>query len=207
MSAVGTDRTGGPTLASVRRVCVFAGACPGVRSVYLEAAQAFGHLLARCGQGLVYGGSGRGLMGAVASAVRLGGGEVIGIMPERLLDREAANPHSAELCIVGTLHERKARMAELADAFVALPGGFGTLDELFELLTWAQLGVHATRRVGLLNVDDFFDPLLAFVQRAVAEGLVAPFDAELLIARPDPAELLAEIVAACLPTVVGASRW
>ncbi|MBV9894820.1 MAG: TIGR00730 family Rossman fold protein [Chloroflexi bacterium] len=190
----------------MRRVCVFAGARPGVRSVYLEIAQAFGHLLVRCGLGLVYGGSGRGLMGAVASAVRLGGGQVIGIMPECLREREAANPHTAELRIVGSLHERKAHMAELADAVVALPGGFGTLDELFEALTWVQLGRHATRRVGLLNVDGYFDPLLAFVRHAVAEGFVPSSDADLLIARPDPAALLAELVVDGLPTVASVSR-
>jgi len=202
MSAAGPVRTGDPAVDPVRRVCVFAGARAGVRSVYLEVAQAFGHLLARCGLGLVYGGSSRGLMGAVATAARLGGGEVIGIMPEHLLEREAANPYLADLRIVRSLHERKLRMAELADAFVALPGGFGTLDELFELLTWAQLGLHPTKHVGLLNVDGYFDPLLAFVQRAVADGFVAPSNADLLIANPDPAGLLAEIVADRRPTVL-----
>jgi len=136
----------------VQRVCVFCGASTGRRSAYAEAARGFGALLAERGLGLVYGGGRVGLMGALADGALAGGGEAIGVIPQGLVDRELAHPGLSELRVVLSLHERKAEMAALADAFVALPGGFGTLDELMEQLTWAQLGLHR-KPVGLLDVE------------------------------------------------------
>src|SRR5262245_12742237 len=142
----------------MRRVCVFCGSSAGNRPEYADAARHLGAALARRGLGLVYGGGHVGLMGVVADAVLRAGGEVIGVIPQALVERELAQAGLTRLEVVDTMHQRKARMADLADAFVALPGGFGTCDELFEILTWSQLGLHA-RPVGLLNVAGFFDPL------------------------------------------------
>src|SRR5450631_733872 len=142
------------------RVCVFSGSNPGARVVYTQQARLLGQQLARRNIGLVYGGSGRGLMGVVARAVLAGGGDVIGVIPAHLLDREGSSRALGEQRVVGSMHERKALMADLANAFIAIPGGFGTLDELFEIVTWAQLGLHA-KPIGLLNVAGYFDTLTA----------------------------------------------
>jgi uncharacterized protein (TIGR00730 family) len=155
----------------VQRVCVFCGASSGRRPAYAEAARAFGETLASRGLGLVFGGGCVGLMGAVADAALAAGGEAIGVIPQSLVDRELAHPGLTRLDVVGSLHERKARMAELSDAFVALPGGFGTLDELMEQLTWSQLGLHA-KPVGLLDVDGYWRPLIALARHATDEGFV-----------------------------------
>ena len=171
------------------RVCVFCGSSPGAREAYLEAARSLGSLLAERGIGLVYGGASVGLMGEVADAVLAGGGEAIGVIPRRLVDRELAHAGLTELHVVETMHERKALMARLSDAFVILPGGAGTLDEFFEALTWRQLGLHA-KPLALLDVEDFFEPLLALADHLVEEGFVqAAFRAVLLVER-DPAALL-----------------
>jgi uncharacterized protein (TIGR00730 family) len=159
----------------VEQVCVFCGASSGRRPVYAEAARAFGEALARRGLGLVYGGGRVGLMGAVADGALAAGGNVVGVIPQELVDRELAHAGVTRLDVVGSLHERKARMAELADAFVALPGGFGTLDELMEQLTWSQLGLHA-KPVGLLDVDDYWRPLIALARHATEEGFVREAD-------------------------------
>ena len=159
----------------MQRVCVFCGASSGRRAAYVEAARAFGTLLAERGIGLVYGGGRVGLMGAVADGALAGGGEAIGVIPQELVDRELAHPGLTELRIVGSLHERKAQMAELADAFVALPGGFGTLDELMEQLTWSQLGLHR-KPVGLLDVEGYWAPLIALARHATDEGFVREVD-------------------------------
>jgi uncharacterized protein (TIGR00730 family) len=153
------------------RLCVFCGSSAGGRPEYAEAAREFGALLARRRLGLVYGGGHVGLMGVLADAVLGGGGEVIGVIPQALVDRELAHPGLTELRVVGTMHQRKSMMADLSEAFIALPGGYGTLDELFEILTWAQLGVHA-KPIGLLNVGGFFDLLLAWARHAAAEGFM-----------------------------------
>jgi uncharacterized protein (TIGR00730 family) len=159
----------------VRRVCVFCGASSGRRASYLELARAFGAAAARRGLGVVYGGGRVGLMGAVADGALAAGGEVVGVIPQELVDRELAHDGVTELHVVGSLHERKALMAELADAFVALPGGFGTLDELMEQLTWAQLGLHA-KPIGLLDVDEYWRPLITFARHATDEGFVRESD-------------------------------
>src|SRR5262249_11009257 len=150
----------------MKRLCVFCGSSAGGAAAYADAARRFGPALAAHGLGLVYGGGHVGLMGVVADAVLGGGGEVIGVIPQALVDRELAHTGLTALRVVATMHQRKALMADLADGFVALPGGFGTADELFEILTWAQLGLHA-KPVGLLDVNGFFTPLLAWVERCV----------------------------------------
>jgi uncharacterized protein (TIGR00730 family) len=157
----------------MRAVCVFCGSSLGVDAAYREAASTFGREVARRGLRLIYGGGNIGLMGVVADAALAAGGEVIGVIPQALLDRELAHGGLSELVVVGTMHDRKARMADLADAFVALPGGYGTFEEFCEVLTWTQLGVHA-KPCGLLNVNGFYDALLALFDRAVADHFVRP---------------------------------
>ena len=149
-------------------ICVFCGSSPGARASYIDAACELGRLLAVRGVTLIYGGASVGLMGALADAALAAGGSVVGVMPKALVDREVSHSNLTQLHVVGSMHERKARMADLAEAFIALPGGFGTIEELFEILTWAQLGLHQ-KPIGLLNVEGYFDPLLSFVDRAVEE--------------------------------------
>jgi uncharacterized protein (TIGR00730 family) len=155
------------------RICVFCGASPGNEPRYVAAAHDVGEGLARRGIALVYGGGRVGLMGALADAALDAGGEVIGVIPRGLVDRELAHPGLTELRVVGSLHERKAVMADLADAFIALPGGLGTLEELAEVVSWAQLELHA-KPIGLFEVGDYWTLLLAWLDMAVAEGFVAP---------------------------------
>jgi uncharacterized protein (TIGR00730 family) len=173
----------------MRRICVFCGSKVGDRPVYAEAALRLGELLARRGLGLVYGAGNIGLMGVLADAALSRGGEVIGVIPRSLVDRELAHQGLTELYIVETMHQRKALMADLSDGFIALPGGFGTCDELFEILTWGQLGLHS-KPVGLLNVDGFFDPLLAWLDHTVEEGFVKPIHRSALLTESDSARLL-----------------
>ncbi|MFL5436343.1 MAG: TIGR00730 family Rossman fold protein [Myxococcales bacterium] len=155
----------------MKRLCVFAGSAKGSKAAYAEAARGLGAAAARRGIGIVYGGAAYGLMGICADGALAGGGEVIGVLPQALSDREKAHPRLSELRIVGTLHARKATMAALADAFVALPGGCGTLDELFEAITWRQLALHA-KPIGLYDVEGYFEPLLTFLRAAAEEGFV-----------------------------------
>ncbi len=171
------------------RLCVFCGSSAGGRPGYADAARRLGTELVARGIGLVYGGGKVGLMGVLADAVLSQGGEAIGIIPEPLVARELAHRGLTELRIVGSMHERKATMAALADGFIALPGGFGTLEETFEILTWAQLGIHA-KPVGVLNVEGYWDGLRQLVGQAVAEGFVRPEYAELLMFAETPAALL-----------------
>ena len=156
-----------------RSVCVFCGSAPGARPSYSAAARELGGALARAGMTLVYGGGRLGLMGIVADAVLQGGGRVIGVIPRMLIERELAHPNLTRQHVVNTMHERKTLMAELSDAFVGLPGGMGTFDELVEIVTWAQLGLHA-KPVVLANIDDYYRSLYAMLDNAVAEGFVTP---------------------------------
>jgi uncharacterized protein (TIGR00730 family) len=174
------------------RVCVYAGSSPGARPQYADAARALGRVLAARRRGIVFGGSRSGLMGAVADEALARGGEVIGVIPRYLVEREVAHGALTDLHVVATMHERKALMAELADAFVALPGGIGTLEELVEMLTWAQLGLHG-KPVGIVNVDGYYDSLLAFLAHAVDEGFLSPTTRERLAVRSDPEALLDEL--------------
>jgi uncharacterized protein (TIGR00730 family) len=157
--------------------------------VYAEAARAFGSALGRRGLGLVYGGGRVGLMGALADAALAAGAESVGVIPQDLVDRELAHGGLTDLRIVGSLHERKALMAELADGFVALPGGFGTLDELLEQLTWSQLGLHA-KPVGLLDVDGYWRPLIELARHATEEGFVRESDLASIAVAVEPDALL-----------------
>ncbi|MCC6434903.1 MAG: TIGR00730 family Rossman fold protein [Acidimicrobiales bacterium] len=178
----------------MRRVCVFCGSSSGTDPRYREAASAMGRTLAERGIELVYGGGAVGLMGVIADAVMEAGGTVIGVLPKGLFSREVGHEAITELRHTDSMHERKALMYELADAFIALPGGLGTLDELFETLTWAQIGLHA-KPVGLLDVDGYFDQLLAFLQHTVDTGFVKQANIDLLVADADPAGLLARLAA------------
>jgi uncharacterized protein (TIGR00730 family) len=173
----------------IARVCVFCGSSPGTSQAFTELAARLGQLLAAQGLGLVYGGASVGLMGRLAGAALAAGGEVIGVIPQSLVDMEVAHTSLADLRIVATMHERKSLMADLADAFIALPGGMGTLDELFEVLTWAQLGLHA-KPTGLLNPDDYFGPLLAFLDGAVRARFLQPVHRAMLLVDDDPGRLL-----------------
>lgn len=173
----------------MKRVCVFCGSSAGTRPVYAEAARAMGRTLAERGIGLVYGGGRVGLMGEVADAVLAAGGEVTGVIPRGLMDREVGHRGLTNLHVTGTMHERKALMVDLSDGFVALPGGYGTLDELCEALTWSQLGIHA-RPCGVLNVDGYFDALLALFDHAVREGFVREAHRGLVLEATEPAALL-----------------
>lgn len=170
-------------------VCVYCGSRPGHHPAYLQAAQDLGRLIGQRGWRLVYGGGGEGLMGTAASAALDAGGQVLGVIPQRLVDREHAHPDLTELRIVQTMHQRKHLMADEAHAFIALPGGLGTLEEIFEIWTWRQLGYHH-KPVGLLNVEGYFDPLIAMTQRAVDQGFVSPEHNALLRIEQDPQALL-----------------
>jgi uncharacterized protein (TIGR00730 family) len=187
----------------MKRVCVFAGSSVGARPAYRHAAEALGRAIAGRGMGVVFGGGRIGLMGALADAALEAGGQVIGVIPAALEAKELGHTGLTELRVVRSMHERKATMADLSDGFVALPGGWGTLDELFEILTWGQLGLHA-KPCGLLNVEGYFDGLLAFMQHLVDERFVRPENAAMLSVAATPGALLG-LMAACTPTP--AERW
>jgi uncharacterized protein (TIGR00730 family) len=178
----------------MKRLCVFCGSKAGRRPLYRDAAQRLGALLAARRIGLVFGGGHIGLMGVLADAVLAGGGAVIGVIPRALVAKELAHPGVPDMRIVESMHSRKALMAELSDAFAALPGGYGTADELCEMLTWAQLGIHA-KPIGLLNTAAFFDPLLAWLDHTVAEGFLKEKHRQLLHVADDPEQLLTNLLA------------
>jgi hypothetical protein len=176
----------------VRRICVFCGSSAGARPAYARSARALGELLASRGIDVVYGGGAVGLMGELADAALVAGGKVIGVIPDALVAMEVAHDRLTELHVVRSMHERKALMAELSDAFVALPGGLGTLEELFEVLTWAQLGLHP-KPCGLVDVEGFYAPLLACLDHAVVEGFVRPENRALVLDDVDPVRLLSRL--------------
>jgi uncharacterized protein (TIGR00730 family) len=176
----------------LKSVCVFCGSRMGARPEYLVGARALGAELARRGLTLVYGGANVGLMGALADAALEQGGKVVGVLPQVLRDRELAHPRLTELHFVDSMHTRKAMMAARADAFIAMPGGIGTFEELFEITTWAQLGLHH-KPIGLLNVADFYGPLLALMRRAVDEGFVPEARAQPFACEASPATLLEQL--------------
>nr|WP_085915296.1 MULTISPECIES: TIGR00730 family Rossman fold protein [Pseudonocardia] len=180
-------------------LCVFCGSNPGRVPEYVAAARRLGALLADAGIGLVYGGASVGTMGELADAALERGGRVVGVIPEHQLAGEIAHDGLTELHVVGSMHERKAMMAELSDGFVTLPGGIGTLEEFAEALTWSQLGLHA-KPVGLLDTAGYYRDLLAFFDHAVAEGFLRAADRALVRSGPDPETLLAELRAASAPT-------
>src|ERR1043166_793852 len=175
------------------RLCVFCGSRTGGRPAYAEAAAGLGAALAHRGIGLVFGAGHIGLMGVLADAVLAAGGEAIRVIPQALVDRERAHPQLTALHVVESMHDRKALMAELSDAFLALPGGYGTLEELFEIVTWKQLRLHQ-KPIGLYNGAGFFDPLLAWIEQAIAEDFIKPKHRDLLVVGQDLAELLDRLV-------------
>jgi len=188
----------------LRRICVFSGSSFGARPAYADAAAALGRELVARGIGLVYGGGSVGLMGVLADAVLGAGGEVIGVIPRALATKEIAHQGLTDLRVVPSMHERKALMTELADGFVALPGGYGTFDELFEAITWAQLGLHE-KPIALLDVDAFFAPLLVLLDRATEERFIRPEHRALVISDDDPARVLDRM--ATFPPVASVMKW
>jgi uncharacterized protein (TIGR00730 family) len=178
----------------MKRICVFCGSNAGARSEYAEAARTLATVLAERKLGIVYGGGNVGLMGVLADAALARGGEVIGVIPRKLVEKEVGHRGVTELRIVETMHERKALMNDLSDAFIALPGGFGTFDEFFEVLTWSQLGFHG-KPCALLNVAGYYDGLLTMLDHAVTERFLRPAHRELVIADTDPLRLLQRLSA------------
>jgi len=187
----------------MKRVCVFAGSSAGSRDEYQDAARALGRTLAERGIGLVYGGARVGLMGIIADATLTAGGQAIGVIPAALVAREIAHEGLTELRIVSSMHERKALMADLSDAFIAVPGGWGTLEEFFEVLTWAQLGLHR-KPCGLLNVLGYFDGLLSFLEHAVGERFLRREYASMIAVAASPAALLDRLGSYAPPSV---EKW
>jgi uncharacterized protein (TIGR00730 family) len=187
----------------IKRVCVFCGSKEGADSRYSAAARGVGAELVRRGWGLVFGGGSVGLMGVVADTVLEQSGEVIGVIPQALATKELLHPRVPEMRKVRDMHERKSVMAELSDAFVALPGGYGTFEELFEVITWAQLGFHR-KNIGLLNVGGYFDPLVELVDHAIRAGFVVPEHRELIVVENEPAALLDKLSTHQMPAV---RRW
>lgn len=189
--------------ASISRVCVFCGSNTGADPAFAETARAFGETLAREKIGLVYGGGNVGLMGAIADAALTGGGEVIGVIPHGLARKELAHKGLSKLHVVESMHERKALMADLSDAFVAMPGGLGTLEEIFEVITWAQLGIHE-KACAFLNVENYYNGLLEFLEQAVRQGLIKPEHRGMILVESDQKVLLGRIRAYQAPNV---EKW
>jgi len=187
----------------LRRLAIFCGSNPGARPEYEAGARSLGKALVERGIGVVYGGSSVGLMQVLAETMLEEGGEIIGVIPKMLVEREVANTALDDLRVVGSMHERKAMMAELADGFVALPGGIGTLEEFFEIWTWAQLGVHE-KPCGLLNIAGYYDPLLAFLDGAVEERFVRQIHRDMVIVESEPRALLDRFANYEAPRVV---KW
>lgn len=189
--------------ASMKAVCVFCGSNPGNHPDYAAAAEALGQAIAKRGATLVYGGAEVGLMGITADAALAAGGEVIGIIPKALMDKEIGHKGLTRLEAVGSMHERKARMAELSDGFVNLPGGTGTLEEMFEVWTWGQLGFH-DKPIGVLNVRGFYDPLMTFLDHQRDEGFVKPGLRDTLLSADEPEALLSAMESYQAPVV---QKW
>jgi uncharacterized protein (TIGR00730 family) len=184
----------------MKRVCVFCGSSVGGNPEYEHAAREMGKVLAYRDIGLVYGGGNVGLMGVIADAVLDAGGEVIGVIPHALNEREIAHTGVTDLRVVDSMHERKAMMAQLSDAFIAMPGGVGTFEEFFEVVTWTQLGLHR-KPCGLLNVADFYTPLVDFIDRTVIEGFIRPVHRAAIVVDSDPVRLLEKLSSVQLPDV------
>ena len=187
----------------MNRICVFCGSKTGSDPLFLEIAKQLGRVLAVRGLHLVYGGASIGLMGAVADSVIASGGRAVGVIPEAMATKEVAHEGLTEMHVVSSMHERKSMMARLADGFVALPGGFGSFEELLEMITWAQLGIHR-KPVGILNVSGYYDPLIQLFERAIEEGFIKPRNRQLFVVEQGPDELLETLLAHKLPEV---KRW
>jgi uncharacterized protein (TIGR00730 family) len=186
-----------------KRFCVFCGSSFGARESYSVAATSLARQLVANGITIVYGGSRLGLMGKLADTALAAGGEVIGVMPRALVEKEASHPGLSDLRIVGSMHERKAKMAELSDAFIALPGGYGTFEEFCEVLTWTQLGLHR-KPCGILNIEGYYDPLLSLFDRAVTEQFLKPVHRQIVISDSCPESLVSRLLE-CAPPLV--DKW
>ena len=184
----------------MKRVCVFCGSSVGNNHEYVDYAEALGRLLAAKKIGLVYGGGNVGLMGVIADAAIAAGGEVIGVIPQALKDREVAHTGVRDLRVVDSMHTRKALMADLSDAFIAMPGGVGTFEEIFEAITWTQLGVHR-KPCGFLNAGGFYTPLIAFIDQAVSDGFIKPVHRQMIVVDDNPERLLDSLAKIKLPDV------
>ena len=189
----------------MRRICVFCGSSPGARPEYLQAAKQLGYTLASKDIGLVYGGARVGMMGKIAESVLEKGGEVTGVIPKGLVEKEVAFTELADLRVVDSMHERKALMAELSDGFIALPGGLGTIEEFFEVLTWAQLGIHP-KPCGLLNVKQYYDRLLDFLDHTVNENFVEPEHRSMILVDENP-EILLQKFETYHPPIIDKVKW
>lgn len=187
----------------IKRICVFCGSSPGAREEYATAAHQLGQMLAERGLGLVFGGAHVGIMGQVAAGALDGGGEVIGVIPELFMDKGVAHERLTQLHVVASMHERKALMADLSDGFVALPGGIGTLEEFFEVLTWGQIGLHH-KPCGLLNVCNYYDQLLAFLDHVSAERLMKAEHRRTVVVAEEPGALLDLLIAYQPPSL---DKW
>src|SRR5258706_10902112 len=183
------------TARQIQRLCVFCGSSSGTRPVYAEAAAQLGRDLAKSKISLVFGGGRVGLMGVLADSVLAAGGQAFGVIPRDLLEKEIAHTRLTHLHVVDSMHERKALMARLADAFVLLPGGYGSWEEFWEVITWAQLGIHC-KPCGVLNVAGYYDPLLSLTSLAVTEGFIRPAHREMMIVEAAPDALLSRLAAA-----------
>ncbi|QXX29450.1 TIGR00730 family Rossman fold protein [Bacillus amyloliquefaciens] len=176
----------------MKTICVFAGSNPGVNEEYKRKAAELGEYMAEQGIGLVYGGSRVGLMGTVADALMAGGGKAVGVMPSGLFSGEIVHQNLTELIEVSGMHERKAKMSELADGFIAMPGGFGTYEELFEVLCWAQIGIHQ-KPIGLYNVNGYFEPMMKMVKYSIQEGFSNESHLKLIHSSSRPDELIEQM--------------
>lgn len=187
-----------------KSICVYCGSADGLDKDYLDAARAIGQIMAERGIELIYGAGKTGMMGALAEGVLAAGGQVTGVVPHNLNQPQLIHAGLTRLEVVGDIHQRKARMSQLAEAFIALPGGYGTLDELFETLTWAQIGLHS-KPVGLLNTREYFSPLLQMIERARSEKFIYDEHRDLLVSSSDPQDLLLQLENFKVPT--GLERW
>jgi uncharacterized protein (TIGR00730 family) len=186
-----------------KRICVFCGSSPGARTSYATAASSLAQHLAANKIGIVYGGGRVGLMGTLADAALEAGGDIIGVIPQSLVDKELSHPHLPDLRVVGSMHQRKALMAELSDAFIALPGGYGTFEEFCEVLTWTQLGLQR-KPCGILNVEGYYDRLLALFDHALAEQFLKPVHREMVLSDTSPEALVKSLLEYKLPWV---DKW
>lgn len=189
----------------MKHICVFCGSSPGARPEYLRAAAQLGEVLVERGIGLVYGGASVGLMGKLADTVLAGKGNVIGVIPSALLEKEIAHRSLSDLRVVESMHERKALMTELSDGFLAMPGGLGTLDEFLEVLTWAQLGIHL-KPCGILNVCGYFDRLVGFLDTAMDQRFITPEHRSMLLVHERPGDLLS-LLDSYKPPTVDKAQW
>ena len=187
----------------MKRICVFCGSKVGVSNLYRQTAVLLGKLLVRDSYGLVFGGGSVGLMGEIANAVLDEDGDVIGVLPEQLATKELRHPRVSDMRVVASMHARKALMADLSDAFIALPGGLGTFEELFEIVTWAQLGFHR-KNIGLLNVAGYYDPLVGLINHAIDEGFIKSQNRDLFVVEASPEALLQQLATHQMPHV---RRW